>query len=326
MRKIVRDSENYTGWKPEPIESGGLYFWPPQYKKTLHWLKANLSNPRFFLQVGILLITWFFLTPDLTRMKVLEFDWILFIYFRNVALLVMVVAPIHYWLYVKKAQGTKFKFNSKWPKIDEKKFLFQNQTKDNIFWSIVSGCSIWTLYEVLTYWMFANDHFLSPINWSVSPIYFFLLFLFVGHIHQHHFFFIHRLLHWKPLYKSAHYLHHKNINTTPWSGLSMHPIEHLLYLSAAFIFWFIPAHPLHAIYILQIASIQTVWGHCGFSKFVFKNSSINNNVYHHYLHHRYFECNYGNPNLPWDIMFGYFNDGSETSRRNTINRMKLKEG
>lgn len=103
-------SDIHIDWQPDPIKPGGLYLWPPQYKKTLHWLKGNLSNPRYFIQVGILMITWFFLTPELAHMQTLELDWILFIYFRNVSLLVMVVAPIHYWLYIKKGQRTNLPF------------------------------------------------------------------------------------------------------------------------------------------------------------------------------------------------------------------------
>lgn len=311
MKNLGSGTENLIGWKPEKIEPVGLYFWPPNFKKIFLWLKANLSNPRLFIQLGILAITWFFLTPDLDRMRVLEFEWIIFIYLRNFSLLFFVFAPIYYWLYVKKGQGTKFKFNSKWPKLYEKKFLFNNQTKDNVFWSFASGCSIWTLYEVLTYWVYANGYFFYPISWADSPVYFIISLLIVAHIHKHHFFLIHRLLHCKFLYKNVHYLHHKNINTIPWSGLSMHPIEHLFYLSAAIIFWIIPAHPIHSIYVLQIASLQAVWGHCGFGKIIFKRFSINNNVYHHYLHHKNFECNYGDPNIPWDRIFGYFDDGSK---------------
>ena len=32
-----------------------------------------------------------------------------------------------------------------------------NQTRDNIFWCLVSGCSVWTVYEALTLWFYAND-------------------------------------------------------------------------------------------------------------------------------------------------------------------------
>lgn len=31
----------------------------------------------------------------------------------------------------------------------------------------------------------------------------------------------------------------------------------------------------------------------------------------HYLHHRYFECNYGETTVPLDKWFGTFHDGSE---------------
>ena len=44
---------------------------------------------------------------------------------------------------------------------------------------------------------------------------------------------MHRLLHWKPLYKHVHYLHHKNVNPNPWSGMAMHPVEIVIYLSVA---------------------------------------------------------------------------------------------
>jgi|ETNmetMinimDraft_9_1059917.scaffolds.fasta_scaffold01947_4 hypothetical protein len=34
-------SDIHIGWLPDPIKPGGLYLWPPQYKKTLHWLKGE---------------------------------------------------------------------------------------------------------------------------------------------------------------------------------------------------------------------------------------------------------------------------------------------
>ena len=32
--------------------------------------------------------------------------------------------------------------------------------------------------------------------------------------------------------------------------------------------------------------------------------------YFHHLHHRYFECNYGNRPVPLDKLFGTFHDGT----------------
>ena len=51
--------------------------------------------------------------------------------------------------------------------------------------------------------------------------------------------------------------------------------------------------------------------------------------FHHQLHHRYFECNYGGPEMPWDNWFGSFHDGSPkaTERvRETKKRMHAKSG
>ncbi len=66
-----------------------------------------------------------------------------------------------------------------------------------------------------------------------------------------HFYFIHRVMHpfwpdlakdspWRyvdagrALYSVAHSVHHKSYNPGPWSGMSMHPLEHLLYFSCEY--------------------------------------------------------------------------------------------
>ena len=99
-----------------------------------------------------------------------------------------------------------------------------------MFWTLVSGVPIWTAYEVLLLWAYASGH-ISPINFSTHPISFILLFFLVPFVHEVGFYFAHRSLHWPPLYKLAHKLHHRNTNPGPWSGLSMHPLEHIIYLS-----------------------------------------------------------------------------------------------
>ena len=44
-----------------------------------------------------------------------------------------------------------------------------------------------------------------------------------------HFYWIHRLIHFPLLYRLIHSLHHRNVVIGPWTGISMHPVEHLLY-------------------------------------------------------------------------------------------------
>ena len=48
-----------------------------------------------------------------------------------------------------------------------------------------------------------------------------------------HFYFAHRLIHVRSLYVYVHSLHHRNSDPEPFSGMSMHPVEHIYYLSCA---------------------------------------------------------------------------------------------
>lgn len=42
----------------------------------------------------------------------------------------------------------------------------------------------------------------------------------------------------------------------------------------------------------------------------------------HYLHHRYFECNYGSLEIPWDKWFGSFHDGTVQANESMRERHK----
>lgn len=162
---------------------------------------------------------------------------------------------------------------------------------------------------------FYVDFWQSPL-WSVAWM------LFVPYWRDGHFFFAHRLMHsyfakdsrfasfdlgrW--LYRHVHSLHHRSYNTGPWSGLSMHPIEHLVYFSCVFIpSVLVSQHPLHFLFNHFHVLVSPLPGHDGYaapgggSKF-------------HYLHHAHFECNYGTPMVPFDMLFGSFEDGTRYAK------------
>lgn len=310
----VRDERGE--WQPRVITPGPLFDWPPRPRAILKWL---FGYPGYFfpwpiIVAAIPILTWFFLTPDLSTMKTFKPGWIALIYLRNVALLMIVAGGFHLRFYVQKAQGFKYKYKARWLEKNNSRFLFNNQTWDNMFWSIISGCGVWTAYEVMTYWAYANGH-IPYLEWMAHPVYFVLLYLAIHPIHELHFYLGHRLLHMKPLYKAAHHVHHKNVNIGPWSGLSMHTIEHIVYFSCVFLYWILLAHPVHAIYHLQFAGLMAPLGHTGFENLVVKGDSKipASSDYFHYLHHRYFECNYGGNGITLDKWFGTFHDGSSES-------------
>ena len=153
-------------WRPEIIEKDqSLYNWPFKPMKGLMWLKDYLFGPVEIFHTVLGLVVWFFLTPDLREMKIFSGDWMLSLYLRNVALLFLVTGSVHFWLYIKKGQGEQFQYNKTGLRKNDSRFWFQNQTLENMFFGIVSGCGIWTLYEAFTYWMFANGYILFPVEW-----------------------------------------------------------------------------------------------------------------------------------------------------------------
>ena len=57
----------------------------------------------------------------------------------------------------------------------------------------------------------------------------------------------------------------------------------------------------------MIITIGAVVGHCGFDGFLInKKNKIALGHFHHQLHHRYFECNYGTIETPFDCGLNLF--------------------
>ena len=170
---------------------------------------------------------------------------------------------------------------------------------------------IWTACEVVTLWAQAN-HYIPTVTWRAHPIYCALLMIFIVFFREVHFYLIHRVLHTKLLYRWVHSLHHANVFPGPWSGLAMHPIEHLIYFSSILVLWVVPSSPLHVIFCLQQSAFTPSQGHSGFHKVVVGSNEFENANLMHYLHHRYFEVNYGGDGLvPLDKWVGTYHDGSD---------------
>ena len=73
-----------------------------------------------------------------------------------------------------------------------------------MFWSLAGGVSIWTFYQILLLWSYANG-FISQISFSINPFWFLALFLLIILFESVHFYFVHRLLHFKFFYKFFHH-------------------------------------------------------------------------------------------------------------------------
>ena len=316
------------GWNhiPQvPIPVSPLFSWPPRPKEILKWM----WNSWFLITENLILIavatvTYFWFQPSLEQAQTLSLAWIAKVYIRNIVLLGAVAGGLHLYFYTFTQQGQKLKYDPRPLMKSGKQFTLGGQVRDNMFWSLGSGVFFWTAYEVLMFWAMANG-WVPVLLWVDNPFWFVLLFLLTPIWISFHFYWIHRLLHWPPLYKLAHGLHHRNINVGPWSGLSMHPIEHLLFFSSILIHLVVPAHPLHILFHMQHQSLTAATSHTGFENLLVKEEkSLALGTFHHQLHHRYFEVNYGNLQMPWDKWFGSFHDGTAEAHERMKHRQTQK--
>jgi len=242
------------------------------------------------------------------------------LYLKNAAIIMLVYGYLEWRLYVTRRQQARFKYNAKFPgERASDKFAFRSQYLDNIFYTFSSGITIWSGYEYGILFCWANDiGFWTTLEHH--PIALCVLALFIPLLHEFHFYCVHRILHTPFLYKYVHSVHHRAVNPSPLSSLSMHPIEHLLYWSDCLIHLVLPSHPLIALYHLQLTGTGALVGHIGFDRIEHGQHSMKTHAYAHYLHHKYFNVNYGDGAVPFDALFGTWHDGSDKKEQAHHNR------
>ena len=298
---------------PVPIEVSPLFAWPPRPAAFLKWVAERwFALAENSILVVLATICWLYFQPGMEEAKTLSFGWIAEIYIRNMVLMIAVAGGLHLYFHRQKLQADRLKFDPR-DLGAGKMFTFNSQVWDNVAWSLGSGVTFWTAYEVLMFWSMANGY--APfLNLYEHPVWFALLIFVTPMWISFHFYWIHRWLHWPPLYRLAHSLHHRNTNVGPWSGLSMHPIEHLLFFSSVLIHFIIPAHPILILFHMQHQALTAATSHTGFEGLLIRDRNrLALGTFHHQMHHRYFECNYGNLEVPWDKWFDSFHDGTEAS-------------
>jgi len=105
----------------------------------------------------------------------------------------------------------------------------------------------------------------------------------------------------------------------------MHPVEHLLFMGSVLIHFVVPVHPLLLIFHLQYYALTAATTHTGYRGIKLgKNFVLLLGTFHHQLHHRFYECNYGGLEIPMDKWTGNFHDGTDESQRDFAHRQRLK--
>ena len=295
-RPVSSSKPGRSGWAwhpPLPLTGVPVFVWPPRPVAALRYLVSRAFLWSIVVPFGaVATITWFWLQPALERCTELKADWILQMYARNLGLMLLVAGGLHLFLFTFRRQGSDRKFDSRDLNATPQRFFARRQSADNMLWSLASGVTIWTAYEVGFMWAWANGMLPFWLDPAAHPVRFALGFVLIPFWASMHFYFIHRLLHWRPLYRIAHALHHRNDNLGPWSGLSMHPVEHVIYLSSVLVHAVLLSHPIHVpVFHMQWNTLGAAVTHAGFESLTVRGRPILAlGSFHHQLHHRHYDC------------------------------------
>lgn len=319
---MSRTEWNHT---PEgPITVSPLWQWPPRPLAVLKWYVDGWFP--LTLNLGILVLaflSWGMFSPAMETAQTLG-SWVLGIWLRNAVIITLLAGGLHVWFHAYAAQGTHQKYDPRPFPRKGRVFTFSDQLKDNMFWTLASGVTVWSLFEALGWWGLANG-VLPQTTFAQTPVWFIAFFFLIPVWESFYFYWIHRLLHTNALYR-FHALHHRNTDIGPWSGLSMHPLEHVLYFGTVLIHLIVPSSPAHVIFHLMFYALLAVTSHTGFEGLWFRNKKrVHLGNFHHQIHHRYFEVNYGNLDVPWDKLFGSFHDGTEVGKAMMRERLKSRK-
>ncbi len=190
------------------------------------------------------------------------------------------------------------------------KFPKKSKVSAEIQYSLIS-CLILAASFLSTFFAFQNGYGqlylkISDRGWP----YFFVSIGLIIFLHDAYFYWIHRAMHHPKLFRWFHFVHHKSVNTTPFSAFSFHPIEAIVEFAVVpLVVFLVPIHVFVLVIFGSWTMIFNVLGHCGYEFFpagftrhpVFRwiNSSV-----HHNLHHTKVGCNFGLYFNFWDTWMG----------------------
>jgi sterol desaturase/sphingolipid hydroxylase (fatty acid hydroxylase superfamily) len=312
-------------WAPhDKLEIAPFYALPPNLIAVIKWLPAYLLPWNLlFALTAFVWLKW--IVPPVETAKVITWDWVLWLYVVNAAGIFLFYGAFELRLYAQRGQANRFKYNGKWPSENPSDvFWFKSQRLDNFLRCFLIGVPVWTAVHVILLWANANGYF-PQVSFADHPVYLLVLAFLVPIIHEGYFYVIHRTIHTPFLYKWVHSVHHNSVNPSPWSSLSMHPVEVTIYFGVALLHLIIPSNLFLALYQLHFAGFGAVVGHIGFDKLEIANgTTVDSHAYAHYLHHKHFEVNYGDGTVPFDKLFGTWHDGTAESDRQMQARYDAK--
>lgn len=129
-------------------------------------------------------------------------------------------------------------------------------------------------------------------------------------LHDTYFYWTHRLMHHRRLFKLFHLTHHRSTSPTPWAAYAFSPLEAVVQGGIGLLIALtIPVHPSAFLPFMLWQISFNVLGHCGYEIWPswFLETRLGrflNTPTHHSLHHEKFKSNFGLYFNFWDHVMG----------------------
>jgi len=142
--------------------------------------------------------------------------------------------------------------------------------------------------------------------------------------HDAYFYWTHRLMHTRALFRIFHGVHHLSTNPTPWTAYAFHPFESVIEaLGVVLIIFIMPSHPWAFLIFQTISTAINVYGHLGYELYPrnwpqhglgrWINTSVAHNAHHDKARH-----NFGFYFLFWDRWMGTLDPSYEAKYRQSF--------
>lgn len=189
---------------------------------------------------------------------------------------------------------------------------YQREIGYSALTSLIFGVVAWLCLgtSFVEYTKFYADIDQYGVAWLVLSIPLTLL------IHDAYFYWIHRFMHWPPMYRLMHLTHHRSVNPSPWAAFAFHPLEAVAEAGIIpILLLLLPLHPISFLGFVTFMLLFNIYGHLGYELFSRKiyhhpiGKWLNSSVYHN-LHHEKFHGNYGLYFTFWDRFCGTLREDS----------------
>jgi len=147
---------------PLPIEPSPYFKIPPHIPSIVKWMVTGwlpVSERLIILLLAIICSSFF--QPALADTQQFSLTWVAGLYVRNFLLMCLVAGGLHWYLYIARKQGDDRRYDARPFPTNSKLFTFGSQVRDNVFWTLASGVTVWTAYEALMLWALGGKQRIS---------------------------------------------------------------------------------------------------------------------------------------------------------------------